>query len=632
MAHSIEIDVVRVQAPLSRRGLNAHGGSAGVSQAVKGRLEEVDLSPPGLPPQAVLVIKSLADPLPGQFDSTRPGGTWERAVKARLDLVYRRAARPALGRVPEDAEAVLFADPAEMLTCLALDVRLGLAHQRWWWKTLLRRPGGLALAGSSWHGQEDGTAPAPAAFSADLVLLLESQAFEVPAVLARLAQNGLAESVLGGLSHAQAWRILQAVLRAYRLPELPPPPPGTPAALPPFTNPSALPPGMDRTRTVLLGLTLALHARPGLVSSPTFQQRLLRWWLTAQPARKSLQARSRGETAPDQNQNIPSTPLQAPSTTRRTADFLTSPPEPAFAGAADALIAPPAAPPSAADQSHQAAASAHPPGAPARLNSPGTADPVYTSYPGSPIPDHTQPSSPGAPHPHAADAELPAGSVLLNAAQDSPWDVQGISTRLGGMLYLVNLMLALDLPTCFEDGWRLRSGVGAWGLLEALGRELLGSSLAQFEQDPLWALLASLDGRRPGSLPGARLPRSRPRRMPPFHLPSAWLKGLPQVEPTPLSHSRRSALRRTYPPLLAGWLVRALPWIQRRLALALGAGDTADPGPEFLTLSARIFASGAHLDLTASVEDIDLTARLAGLDRDPGWQPDFGRAIYFHFE
>ena len=34
------------------------------------------------------------------------------------------------------------------------------------------------------------------------------------------------------------------------------------------------------------------------------------------------------------------------------------------------------------------------------------------------------------------------------------------ATGLGGVLYLINLMVALDLPDCFEEGWRLASDVG----------------------------------------------------------------------------------------------------------------------------------------------------------------------------
>ncbi len=39
-----------------------------------------------------------------------------------------------------------------------------------------------------------------------------------------------------------------------------------------------------------------------------------------------------------------------------------------------------------------------------------------------------------------------------------------------------------------------------------------------------------------------------------------------------------------------------------------------------------------HVDLTLPMNAISLPARRAGLDRDPGWVPDLGRVVLFHFE
>jgi hypothetical protein len=36
--------------------------------------------------------------------------------------------------------------------------------------------------------------------------------------------------------------------------------------------------------------------------------------------------------------------------------------------------------------------------------------------------------------------------------------------------------------------------------------------------------------------------------------------------------------------------------------------------------------------MVANIDDISLVARRAGLDRDPGWLPHFGRVVLFHFE
>jgi hypothetical protein len=39
-----------------------------------------------------------------------------------------------------------------------------------------------------------------------------------------------------------------------------------------------------------------------------------------------------------------------------------------------------------------------------------------------------------------------------------------------------------------------------------------------------------------------------------------------------------------------------------------------------------------HVDVLLDLEDVDLAARIAGLDRDPGWVPMLGRVVAFHFE
>ena len=111
--------------------------------AVERQLAGAELQAPGAPPSSVLIVRRLTDPLPGRL-RRRPGvvradPAWERAVQRRLDGLYRAAARPADGPVPDGAAAVRFRDEAEMLAFLALDLRHGRAADRWWWRTLLRQ-------------------------------------------------------------------------------------------------------------------------------------------------------------------------------------------------------------------------------------------------------------------------------------------------------------------------------------------------------------------------------------------------------------------------------------------------------------------------------------------------------------
>jgi hypothetical protein len=205
----------------------------------------------------------------------------------------------------------------------------------------------------------------------------------------------------------------------------------------------------------------------------------------------------------------------------------------------------------------------------------------------------------------------------------------GIETSLGGVLYLINVMVALDLPECFEADWQLASRLGHWGTLEALGRALLSSPTEEDCADPIWAALAALAGREPSARLGGGLPRRAP-----YHPPSDWPK-----PPSPTARSRalpRSPLLGCIAPALGRWLACALPAIQYRLetALASDADETDERGPITARLHkrGRLHVTLTHVDLVMPLDAISMAVRLAGLDRDPGWLPTFGRVVLFHFD
>ena len=81
---------------------------------------------------------------------------------------------------------------------------------------------------------------------------------------------------------------------------------------------------------------------------------------------------------------------------------------------------------------------------------------------------------------------------------------RGDRTGLASMLFLVNFVVWLDDRA--DAPWP-----AGWALVELLGRYLLGDQLADFAGDPLWDVLAELDGRRPGTVPDVGLgPGIRP--------------------------------------------------------------------------------------------------------------------------
>jgi hypothetical protein len=163
---------------------------------------------------------------------------------------------------------------------------------------------------------------------------------------------------------------------------------------------------------------------------------------------------------------------------------------------------------------------------------------------------------------------------------------QGVDTQLAGVFYLINLMQRFDLPGRLEEQCPPDSQPGAWGVLELLARGLLAGTRLPLEADPLWPLLAQLDNRQPASLPS---------------LP--WL-------------------RLVLPPIRA-YLYRILK---------IDKNDEAEPVEVLMLHPGLVYVSATHLDVVMSLEEISMPVRLAGLDANPGWLPDFARVIQFYFE
>jgi hypothetical protein len=78
--------------------------------------------------------------------------------------------------------------------------------------------------------------------------------------------------------------------------------------------------------------------------------------------------------------------------------------------------------------------------------------------------------------------------------RSSPIDFAGeqFHTRIGGILYLIHALEDLDIPTAFENGWRLATRLGPWGSLDLIARALLGERLGDVADDATWAVLAML--------------------------------------------------------------------------------------------------------------------------------------------
>jgi len=116
----------------------------------------------------------------------------------------------------------------------------------------------------------------------------------------------------------------------------------------------------------------------------------------------------------------------------------------------------------------------------------------------------------------------------------------GVATRLGGVLYLINLLIWLNLPHSWDDDGKFAQQMSGWAIVEALARVLLGDLYEQYRHDPIWETLVLLDRREPGrsiAASGMSLEEERP-----FRLPASWLKRFGAVVWSVFQHDERLLL------------------------------------------------------------------------------------------
>jgi hypothetical protein len=642
-------------------------------------LRAATLEPAGLPPAAVLVVRSLADPLPGRLaprpDDVRAPAEWEGAVRAALADRWRGAARPGRGPVPAGANAVLFADTAEMIAAFARDACAGDVGQ-WWWKALMKELPGAPVAA--------------------LTALWTREARHVPAALEHLAGTGDADRVAAALPPAQAARILAAVALAFEAPALlaaPPPAPlpgaahpsfrasgddhgapsvptpapprvdglpgradglparaatplerprgvhsSTPAAWAGLLPADAVPRGLAPEQEALVGLGLVLHRAPLVARGTPFVARFVRWRADAagRPSPADRRSDSDPSTGTGVDLSVPRAPIPP----------WTSLAEPESASGTEAARR-------AADRddrTHGADPLAIDP-------PPSTAAAQQEREGGRAIPEpaahhHPRPSASLDEADEAADTtDRPPAHIVVKvvnstpprgtdetplAAQDAePWEVRifsppveeaRVASGACGVFFLVNVLRSMDFFRLLDEHFGVAPVVGGWGWVELAARALLGPDAAGLADDPLWRLLAEVDGRDPEELPGAGFPPVSIDR-----LPDAWIElfggAPPSPEPSPL-------LGMEGPVELRRFLDVIIPVVRARIGAALRAvGADPDEGLEtaLFRREGTVDATRTHVDVHMAVDQVTLPVRLAGLDANPGWVPELARVVTFYF-
>jgi len=526
-------------------------------------LGSADWRPPGMPPTAVLVVRHMPDPLPGKLVSNlsavRVSQVWETAVLRQMDTLYHDAARPNRGQLPLSALAVLFADEAEMLACLALDMGLGLTITRWWWQALRRAR--------------------PTLSARSMTQLLLDQPRLIPAVFAYGYQWQKHEAMLAMLTNEEAKTLLTMVTQTFRLPTLVSISSErlrearineqTTVLTPPwesFLPQTAVSTTLSPIHFYLLCLSLSVINRPATVMTPAFQRQLHDWW---HDQVRSKDQKDKADMASSssllQSDSIPEhakSPLVTEASGNEKRPFSSSP-----------------------------------------LNE-QTKKKIVDDFDNENSPQQTATQADIDPEtPIDLSETLPETAVSFS---------EGIPTQLGGIFYLINVMVQRDMPACFEETWGLASQVGAWGTLDLLARGLLGSSFRHLQDDPVWMALAELNGRSVDELPGCNCQPTHNQPLPPDVVANDWLKGI---------H-----------PDLCHWLMQVLPGIRDDLLITLGLNEVDQLVETLLLGNGRLHITHTHVDLVLPLAAVSMPVRLAGLDFDPGWQPSFGRVIQFHFE
>jgi hypothetical protein len=564
---------------------------------LSGVLATGDLRPAAMPPAAVLIVRRLSDPAPGCLPArrrtVRVDRRWEQSAQDALSQQYRRAYRPRRGTVPESSAAVVFEDEAELLACMALDLSRGLVSSRWWWKHV-RVP--------------------DAPLSAAIERVLIERADRVPAAFALLSESGELASVVEALTAGSAARTLAAVAAASsceplsawineiapndsvatakrtavsaaseRTENVPAPiddrseSPGDARTVAPERPPweafagEVITAAMHPIQAALAAVCVAIHRRHASVASVAFARALARWYAvvtSGEAAHAAWTIPARGELPP----------LRSTSGTPRR--------DIAAADTASLPVVPDARP----------AASSRPDAS--------LASAIEVPAANWPVMDHDA---------HARSPETSAPHTLRGSA---------LFTELGGAFYLVNVMRHLGMPQCFEDDWRLATGAGAWGTFEALARGLLSLAHERHEHDALWTVLAELAGRSQTDRiigDGCVTPDN-------FNPPASW--GDSRYPADAIASGQFTS---RLSPALVSWLTHAVPYVRHRLAEALGV-PAAEAGAMVIAGAARIHLTSSHVDVVFPLDHIALPLRMAGLDRDPGWMPAYGRVITFHFE
>jgi len=543
----------------------------------------VDWRPAGLPTGAILLVRRLT----AMTDDSVQAPFGERVTQA-LRRHADRARRPWIERDVADAEAVFFADEAELVACLARDWLRGLVADRWWWRTVL---GSVDV--HAWirrHALPRGEVLVPA-----MALLAASR--QAVAFVARLEPLQCAEALE---AIARSHGVAMPVMTPEREIATKPARAGRPRQLSRNEQaaqairhqalvrlsseaPEALASGLAPVQRQLLAMTLALSRAPAWVRKPQFAHAL-------DELAKPDVVRPAASLREDPHEDVPEPSLAVAQTATAAVDD----PETDVAAPATPLSQHSriARRKSRGARATRLAAQLHDePAAPAPQShgTRGTGFVPEASVGAASSCDETSFASAQAPEElHLGDDSRETASTTTAVAHTALDELARTPTGFGGVFYLLNAAIAMGLYGDFTMPRAPGLALSPWDWLALVGREWFGDA---FVEDPAWTMLAGLAGRAPDEEPGRD-----------FDWPA---------------HD---------------WLATQVAALHERLALALDACEWKDIPAFVCRYAAQVEVSPTTVHVHLALADLPLDIRIAGLDRDPGWIPAAGRSVRFHFD
>ncbi len=184
------------------RGVAETMNAATLRTYIERLLDNVDLQPTGLSSGAVLIVRKIQELVPLPTTAlARPAQPererWLEQVRRQMATLYATAARPMQQSDISSANAILFADPAEMLACLTRDILNGQAWQHWYWQRVL--------------------STVPRFPATALTFLWSTQATFLPAALTALHPKEVYKAI-ALLSSEELWHVTQSLYTGFDLP------------------------------------------------------------------------------------------------------------------------------------------------------------------------------------------------------------------------------------------------------------------------------------------------------------------------------------------------------------------------------------------------------------------------------